>query len=655
MSLKKQLLFGMITILTLTFMSLFFLQMNATQRFVERQLDSHAQDTATSLGLAISPALQGLPDIATIDTMVNAIFDRGYYRSITLLNTQNAIIIQRTNPTQIDSVPNWFQLLFKIQPPLVDSQVSNGWSINGTLQVQSHPGFAYEQLYAAAADNLLIYGTGLLITIVFSLVIVNVICQTLTSIQTHAQKLSDGDYQSIENVPNTLELKETVLSFNGMTNKLATVHQRYNDEIARFKTYALTDKQTNTGNRRAFEATLKKMLLNRQTLSDTSDDRPISEQKSVSGATGTMYIIRLTSLQSVSDKLGFNSQQQYTQDVVNKIAEFFAQEEYPQVYRLNDADFVVLSSVIEPEQRDEQINALYQHIKQIDKSEYKQGVVAIGAGEFSPGLSYDVVMTRTDNALTTALESQPSIYVHQTNDPVSNNTQWRAILDTIIAQESIEFVSQTIHQDKHVMYQEWFTRFNENDAHSTSDIFANAHKHGYMLEFDKLIVKHALAKLTKSPAKIAINLSRMALADSEFHDWFFDALPVSPSITRKLIIEIPERALVDDFQQINAFMSQAKIRFIQFTVERFGAQLSSIQHLKALRPDYLKLDPRYTFAIHLEDEQQRLVKTLVELAHSLGIKVIAEQVESEAQALCLESLNVDCLQGFEISKLEQVF
>jgi hypothetical protein len=137
MSLKKQLLFGMITILTLTFMGLFFLQMNTTQRFVERQLDSHAQDTATSLGLAISPALQGLPDIATIDTMVNAIFDRGYYQSITLLNTQNAIIIQRTNPTQIDSVPNWFQLLFKIRPPLVDSQVTNGWSINGTLQVRT--------------------------------------------------------------------------------------------------------------------------------------------------------------------------------------------------------------------------------------------------------------------------------------------------------------------------------------------------------------------------------------------------------------------------------------------------------------------------------------------------------------------------------------
>lgn len=630
-------------------MGLFFLQMNTTQRFVERQLDSHAQDTATSLGLAISPALQGLPDIATIDTMVNAIFDRGYYQSITLLNTQNAIIIQRTNPTQIDSVPNWFQLLFKIRPPLVDSQVTNGWSINGTLQVQSHPGFAYEQLYTAASENLFIYGTGLLITIVFALVMVNIICRTLTSIQTHAKKLSNGDYASIDSVPNTPELKETVLSFNNMTSKLASAHQRFNEEIVRFRTYALTDKQTNTGNRRAFEATLKKMLLPEQTVETTSSKMPKM------GTPGTMYIIRLTSLQTVSDKLGFLSQQQYTQDVVNKISVFFAEDKYPQVYRINDADFVVLSSVTEPAQRNEQIIALYQHIKQIDKTEYKQGIVAIGAAEFRQGVSYDVVMTRTDNALTTALESQPSVFVHKANEPASNKTQWRAILDTIIAQESIEFVSQTIHQDKHVMYQEWFTRFNESSAHSTSDIFANAHKHGYMLEFDKLIVKHALAKLTKSPAKIAINLSRLALADSEFHDWFFDALPVSPTITRKLIIEIPERALVDDFQQINAFMSQAKIRFIQFTVERFGAQLSSIQHLKALRPDYLKLDPRYTFAIHLEDEQQRLVKTLVDLAHSLGIKVIAEQVESEAQALCLESLNVDCLQGFEISKLEQVF
>ena len=432
MSLKKQLLFGMIAILTLTFISLFVLQMTATQRFVERQLASHAKDTATSLGLAISPALQGLPDIASIDTIVNAIFDRGYYQSITLLDTQNAIIIQRTNPTQIDSVPNWFQLLFNIQPPLVDSQVSNDWRINGKLQVQSHPGFAYEQLYAAAADNLLIYGTGSIITIVFSLLMVNIISQTLTSIQTHSQKLSNGEFQSIENVPNTFELKETVLSFNAMTNKLATAHQHVNEEILRFKTYALTDKQTNTGNRRAFEATLKKMLLREQIISDPPSDGQVS---------GTMYIIRLTSLQTVSDKLGFISQQQYTQDVVQKISAFFAKDKYPQVYRLNDADFVVLSSVVDPTLRIEEINRLYQHIKQIDKTEYKQGVVAIGAGEFSPGLSYDVVMTRTDNALTSALESQPSVFVHSADDPASNKTQWRAILDTIIAQESIEFVS----------------------------------------------------------------------------------------------------------------------------------------------------------------------------------------------------------------------
>ena len=184
-----------------------------------------------------------------------------------------------------------------------------------SFKLQSHPGFAYEQLYAAAADNLLIYGTGSIITIVFSLLMVNIISQTLTSIQTHSQKLSNGEFQSIENVPNTFELKETVLSFNAMTNKLATAHQHVNEEILRFKTYALTDKQTNTGNRRAFEATLKKMLLREQIISDPPSDGQVS---------GTMYIIRLTSLQTVSDKLGFISQQQYTQDVVQKISAFFA-------------------------------------------------------------------------------------------------------------------------------------------------------------------------------------------------------------------------------------------------------------------------------------------------------------------------------------------
>lgn len=638
MSLSKQIIFGMIGIISIAFIGLFLSQMQATQTFIERQLASHAQDTATSLGLAISPSMLGLPDIATMDTMVNVIFDRGFYQSITLTDAQNNILIQKSNPSLIDSVPNWFQLMFALDAPTIESTVSNGWTIQGTLSIQSHAGYAYEQLYSAAFDNAMIFGMGLLLTISFSIIMARMIIGTLANIQQHSEQLSQGKFTPISAIPRTPELKNTVLCVNAMTSALANQQQQLTDDMQRFKHYALTDKPTKTANRRAFEATLKRILAHEDTL-----------------ANGTIYIIRLTSLANVTDKLGFAAQQQYTLEVVDKIQSFFEHTALPQVYRLNDADFAVMSDTAKPAQRIEQISELYQHIKHVDKSEYQQGVVAIGAGEFKHGLGYDIVMTRADNALTCALANEPAIFVHNPHDPACNKTQWREILADIIDQESIEFVSQTVNQSNNVMYQEWFTRFNQTTEHSTADIFANAHKHGYMLEFDKLIVKHALAKLTKSPAKIALNLSRMALCDPDFQAWFFDVLPVSPTVTSKLIIEIPERALVDNFQHIADFMAQAKIRYIQFTIERFGAQLASVQHLKALRPDYVKLDPRYTFAIHLEDEQQRLVKTLVEVAHGLGIKVIAEQVETEAQALCLEALQVDCLQGFEISQLEQVF
>ena len=638
MSLSKQIGAAMIFVLSIAFIGLFISQMQATQTFVERQLTAHAQDTATSLGLAIAPSLQSQPDLATIDTMINAIFDRGYYQSITFTDNQQNVLIQKSNPRQMDSVPNWFQLLINVESPRIESAVTNGWNTQGNLTIQSHPGFAYEQLYSASMDNLIIFGTGLIIAIIISLLIVRSINRSLIQLQSHANQIIDGRYQPITAIPKTRELKHTVLQFNNMSHELSQQQQRDSKEIKRYKYFALTDNQTKLANRRAFTATLQRLLQHKELF-----------------PTGTLYIIRLKSAQHIGNKEGYESVERYANDVAVQVTDYFKESDFPQVYRLNDHDFAVFSTVTTHEQQHQQITALYQHIKHVDKSEYAQGIVAIGAGDVTYGSSPDMIMTRADNALTQALTMEPSLCVQQTTEPANSKTQWRAILENIIQDESIAFKSQTINQSQQVLYQEWFTHFTAHASHSTKDIFANAHAHGYMLQFDKIIVTHAIAKLTKSPAKIAINISRVALVDPHFQAWFFDALPISTAITRKLIIEIPERAIIDDVEQLGEFIAQAKIRNIEFTIERFGAQLASIQHLKALRPNYLKLDPRFTCAIHLEDEQQRLVKTLVDLAHSLGIKVIAEQVESEAQALCLESIGVDCLQGFEISPLSAVF
>ena len=86
------------------------------------------------------------------------------------------------------------------------------------------------------------------------------------------------------------------------------------------------------------------------------------------------------------------------------------------------------------------------------------------------------------------------------------------------------------------------------------------------------------------------------------------------------------------------------------TVERFGAQMAGFMHLRKLRPDYLKIDGRYTRNIHIEADNQLFVQSLLSIGQSLGIKVIAETVENIEESQWLNEIGIDGQQGFFIDK-----
>ena len=93
MTLYRQLLIFIIVLLLVLFACSWLVKLQSTRIFIEDQLESHAQDTATSLGLSISPHLSD-DDRATIETMISAVFDRGYYSRIALKDLDGKVIIE---------------------------------------------------------------------------------------------------------------------------------------------------------------------------------------------------------------------------------------------------------------------------------------------------------------------------------------------------------------------------------------------------------------------------------------------------------------------------------------------------------------------------------------------------------------------------------
>ncbi len=653
MPLSRQLSLSLLAVLILVFIGTLWINTNNTRDFVDQQLASHAQDTATSLGLSIAPYVAVPEDLPVVDTMMNAIFDRGFYQSMVLRDTDRNILIEKHNPNSVEGVPNWFRELLPLTPPESVTDLNDGWTMAGTLMVQSHPGFGYQQLWQNAVQAFWMILAVFIGALVLLYALVKMITTPLLAVVKQADAISRQQFEQIEAIPRTPELKRIVLAVNRMSAQLAKLFTQLSNQAERYRDFAYQDALTGVANRRAFELAFEQLLAD-------------SEQHSQ----GYLLLIRLTSLNEVNSSLGYQAGDEYVALVSQELQNALAQHNLNgTLFRVSGADFVVL---LEDTAQQPSVNFAQHIISQlnaIEKSEYKLGTAHVGVGPFSFGDTRTDVLERADNALSGASVSTDRWQLAQQEEVHHSDTEWRAQLNTILQQNHADFVAQPIQNKQgETLYAEWFARFSSGVAvpsdsagHSKADSDNKAHGYlpmgqlvpasvrlNYAQKLDELLIASALAQLPSQQHAIGLNVSRLSLSQTSFYQWLISALPQDSAACAKLVLEIPERALVSGTQDLACFIQQLKSRGVRITVERFGAQLAAITHLRKIRPDYLKLDGRYVRNIHNEPDNQLFVQSLVNIAHGLNIQVIAEMVESEAEAKCLTDLFVDHLQGYYI-------
>ena len=110
MSLSRQLIISILLLFIVLFIGTLSISINNTRTYLVDQLASHAEDAATSLGLSLTPAMR-TNDLPTMNSMVDAIFDRGYYREINIVALDGKPMIQRKLEVSVEGVPAWFVML----------------------------------------------------------------------------------------------------------------------------------------------------------------------------------------------------------------------------------------------------------------------------------------------------------------------------------------------------------------------------------------------------------------------------------------------------------------------------------------------------------------------------------------------------------------
>ncbi len=153
---------------------------------------------------------------------------------------------------------------------------------------------------------------------------------------------------------------------------------------------------------------------------------------------------------------------------------------------------------------------------------------------------------------------------------------------------------------------------------------------------------------------IAVNVSYRNLLDKHFYDLVMSILAKSGTPSEALSLEMTERAVVDDMEAVTAVLSRFKDANIKISIDDFGTGYSSLIQLKNLPVSELKIDK--SFVLNLLDGQtnQVIVRSSIELAHNLGMQVVAEGVEDGATLRWLRRNGCDLVQGYYISRPQTV-
>jgi diguanylate cyclase (GGDEF)-like protein len=151
-------------------------------------------------------------------------------------------------------------------------------------------------------------------------------------------------------------------------------------------------------------------------------------------------------------------------------------------------------------------------------------------------------------------------------------------------------------------------------------------------------------------AEIAVNLSAGDFADGELPARVLATLNEFQAPPHRLLLEVTESAIMRDPQVAAQVMQQLRMAGVRFAIDDFGTGHSSLAQLHALPVDELKIDRAFVHDLDRSGSHQVIVRTTVEMAHSLGLKVVAEGIETQEVWSALLRLGCDLGQGYFISR-----
>ena len=182
-------------------------------------------------------------------------------------------------------------------------------------------------------------------------------------------------------------------------------------------------------------------------------------------------------------------------------------------------------------------------------------------------------------------------------------------------------------------------------------LFAAAERSDYLLQLSDHVQHKALQIAAAWPRaldrlRLAVNITATDIARPGFTARFLEMIEASGFARSRLTVEVTESGLIEDLGDAAALLAALRAAGLRAAIDDFGTGYSSLAYLKALPLDYLKIDKRLAQDIEGSARDRVVVRGVIDMARALGLSVVAEGVETEAQLTLLAAEGCNYYQGF---------
>ncbi|MGH1463575.1 MAG: EAL domain-containing protein [Neptuniibacter sp.] len=407
-------------------------------------------------------------------------------------------------------------------------------------------------------------------------------------------------------------------------------------------------------------------LPNRRAIQDKLQQSITNAYKT--GLLGAVVIIDLDNFKNLNDTQGHSVGDQLLIEVSSRLKRCMEDTDY--VARLGGDEFFVLIQPCNNEEKElyqktktivERIRTGLKEVFLLEGCEYHT-TSSLGITLFADGDQVSEVMKRADMAMYQAKWGGKNTY--RFFDPDEQALLYvQAELDLELRKalrlQQLSLFFQAQCEGERLVGAEVLLRWHhpEKGVISPAQFIPLAEETGLIVPIGTWVLEQACAQLRiwqqdpqTEALQLAVNVSARQFSQLDFVDIVLKVVEQNQINPKRLKLELTESLVLFDIEETVEKMRRLKAGGICFSLDDFGTGYSSLLHLKRLPLDQLKIDRSFVRDVIDDSDDAEIVQTIIAMAKNLGLDVIAEGVETEAQKEFLQACNCYAIQGYLLGR-----